>query len=90
MNNSFNDNKDLNSNEVSYTMIKIIILLVTLQISRIIIKQLVFLYLPYSKLNEMLISMFIMSLFIFFIISKAKKENLKLDVFSYIKSIVCF
>lgn len=86
MNNSFNDNKDLNSNEVSYTMIKIIILLVTLQISRIIIKQLVFLYLPYSKLNEMLISMFIMSLFIFFIISKAKKENLKLDVFSYIKS----
>ena len=86
MNNSFNDNKDLNSNEVSYTMIKVIILLVTLQISRIIIKQLVFLYLPYSKLNEMLISMFIMSLFIFFIISKAKKENLKLDVFSYIKS----
>ena len=86
MNNSFNDNKDLNSNEVSYTMIKIIILLATLQISRIIIKQLVFLYLPYSKLNEMLISMFIMSLFIFFIISKAKKENLKLDVFSYIKS----
>ena len=39
MNNSFNDNKDLNSNEVSYTMIKVIILLVTLQISRIIIKQ---------------------------------------------------
>ena len=38
MNNSFNDNKDLNSNEVSYTMIKIIILLVTLQLSRIIIK----------------------------------------------------
>ena len=80
MNNSFNDNKDLNSNEVSYTMIKVIILLVTLQISRIIIKQLVFLNLPYSKLNEMLVSMFIMSLFIFFIISKAKKENLKLDV----------
>ena len=26
MNNSFNDNKDLNSNEVSYTMIKVIIL----------------------------------------------------------------
>ena len=39
MNNSFNNNTELNNNENSYTMIKIIILLIGLQISRIILKQ---------------------------------------------------
>ena len=45
MNNSFNNNTELNNNENSYTMIKIIILLIGLQISRIILKQGAFLLL---------------------------------------------
>ena len=48
MNNSFN-NTELNNNENSYTMIKIIILLIGLQISRIILKQGAFLFLSYNK-----------------------------------------
>lgn len=85
MNSNFN-NMDLNNNETSFTMIRIIILLVVLQISRILIKQLIFLYLPYSKLNDTLISMFIMLFFVFFIIYKAKREEVQLNVFSYMES----
>ena len=60
MNNSFNNNTELNNNENSYTMIKIIILLIGLQISRIILKQGAFLFLSYNKFNDIFISMSIM------------------------------
>ena len=67
MNNSFNNNTELNNNENSYTMIKIIILLIGLQISRIILKQGAFLFLSYNKFNDILISMSIMFFFTIFI-----------------------
>lgn len=86
MNNNFNDNIGLDNNETSYTMIKIIILLFALQISRILIKQVAFLYLPYSKLNDILISMVIIIFFVICIICKAKREDMALDIFSYINS----
>ena len=72
MNNSFNDNIELNSNETLYTMIKIILLLITLQMSRIILKQAVFIFFDYSKFNDILISMIIMIFFTLFIIYKSK------------------
>lgn len=86
MNNSFNDNIELNSNETLYTMIKIILLLITLQMSRIILKQAVFIFFDYSKFNDILISMIIMIFFTLFIIYKSKREEISLDVFSYMKS----
>ncbi|WP_455538583.1 CPBP family glutamic-type intramembrane protease [Terrisporobacter sp.] len=86
MSNNFNENVKLNNNDISFTMIKIIILLITLQISRIIIKQIMFLFLPKNNLNDILISICIMLFFIFFIIWKAKKEETHLDVFSYMMS----
>ncbi len=85
MNNSFNDNPGLN-NENSYTIIKIIVLLIGLQISRIVIKQITFLFLTYNEFNDILVSIIIMLLLTLFIIHKSKKENIKLDIFSYMKS----
>ena len=49
MNNNFNDNTELNNSETSYTMIKIIVLLVGLQASRIIFKQIAFLFFDNNK-----------------------------------------
>lgn len=86
MNNSFNNNTELNNNENSYTMIKIIILLIGLQISRIILKQGAFLFLSYNKFNDMFISMSIMFFLTIFIIYKSKKENILLNIFSYMEN----
>lgn len=86
MNNSFNNNTELNNNENSYTMIKIIILLIGLQISRIILKQGAFLFLSYNKFNDILISMSIMFFFTIFIMYKSKKENILLNIFSYMEN----
>ena len=52
MNKSINDNIELNYNEKSYTMINIIVFLIGLQISRIVLKQSAFLFLPYNKFND--------------------------------------
>lgn len=86
MNNSFNNNTELNNNENSYTMIKIIILLIGLQISRIILKQGAFLFLSYNKFNDIFISMSIMFFLTIFIIYKSKKENVSLNIFSYMQN----
>lgn len=86
MNNSFNNNTELNNNENSYTMIKIIILLIGLQISRIILKQGAFLFLSYNKFNDTFISMSIMFFLTIFIIYKSKKENVSLNIFSYMEN----
>lgn len=86
MNNSFNDNTEINNVENSYTMIKIIVLLIGLQISRIILKQGAYLFLPYNKLNDILISIVIIALITLFIIYKSKKNQINLHIFSYMKS----
>ena len=86
MNNNFNDNTELNNSETSYTMIKIIVLLVGLQASRIIFKQIAFLFFDNNKFNDILISMIIIFSLTLFLIYKAKKENISLDIFSYMKS----
>lgn len=86
MNNIFNNNTELNNNENSYTMIKIIILLIGLQISRIILKQGAFLFLSYNEFNDILISMSIMLFLSIFIIYKSKKENILLNIFSYMEN----
>lgn len=85
MNNSFNDNVELKNNN-SYTMIKIIVLLSGLQISRIVLKHVAFLFMDYNKLNDVIISMIIMFFLALFIIFKAKKEDISLNIFSYMKS----
>lgn len=86
MNNNFNDNTELNNSETSYTMIKIIVLLVGLQASRIIFKQIAFLFFDNNKFNDILTSMIIIFSLTLFLIYKAKKENISLDIFSYMKS----
>ena len=86
MNKSINDNIELNYNEKSYTMINIIVFLIGLQISRIVLKQSAFLFLPYNKFNDALISIIIMFLLTLFVIYKSKKEIIYLEIFSYMKS----
>lgn len=81
-----NNSSELNNNENSYTMIKIVALLIGLQISRIALKQSVFLFLSYSKFNDVLISMIVMFLLTLFVIYKSKKEKISLDIFSYMKN----
>lgn len=81
-----NNSSELNNNENSYTMIKIVALLIGLQISRIALKQSVFLFLSYSKFNDVLISMIVMFLLTLFVIYKSKKEKIYLDIFSYMKN----
>lgn len=81
-----NNSSELNNNENSYTMIKIIALLIGLQISRILLKQSAFLFLSYNKFNDVLISTIIMFLLTLFVICKSKKEKVSLDIFSYMKN----
>lgn len=81
-----NNSSELNNNENSYTMIKIVALLIGLQISRIALKQSVFLFLSYSKFNDVLISMIVIFLLTLFVIYKSKKEKISLDIFSYMKN----
>ncbi|MPM66121.1 hypothetical protein SDC9_113028 [bioreactor metagenome] len=81
-----NNSSELNNNENSYTMIKIIALLIGLQISRVLLKQSVFLVLSYNKFNDVLISTIIMFLLTLFVIYKSKKEKVSLDIFSYMKN----
>ncbi|WP_018591424.1 CPBP family intramembrane glutamic endopeptidase [Terrisporobacter glycolicus] len=81
-----NNSSELNNNENSYTMIKIVALLIGLQISRIALKQSAFLFLSYSKFNDVLISMIVMFLLTLFVIYKSKKEKISLDIFSYMKN----
>lgn len=86
MNNNFNENIELINNENSYTMIKIIVLLIALQISGIVLREGMFIFLPYSELNDILISMITMFLLTLFIIYKCKKEKISLGVFSFTKN----
>lgn len=86
MNKSLNDNIKLINNENSYTMIKIIVLLIGLQISRIVLKQSAFLFLSYNEFNDALISIIIMFLLTLFVIYKSKKERIPLGIFSFMKS----
>lgn len=81
-----NNSSELNNNENSYTMIKIVALLIGLQISRIALKQSAFLFLSYSKFNDVLISMIVMFLLTLLVIYKSKKEKISLDIFSYMKN----
>lgn len=86
MNISFNDNTELKDNDNFYKIIKIVILLIGLQISRVILKKSAFLFLFYNKFNDTIVSMVIIFLLTLFIIYKSKKENTSLDVFSYMKN----
>ena len=81
-----NNSSELNNNENSYTMIKIVALLIGLQVSRIALKQSAFLFLSYNKFNDVLISMIVMFLLTLFVIYKSKKEKVSLDIFSYMKT----
>ena len=81
-----NNSSELNNNENSYTMIKIVALLIGLQVSRIALKQSAFLFLSYNKFNDVLISMIVMFLLTLFVIYKSKKEKVSLDIFSYMKN----
>lgn len=81
-----NNSNGLNNNENSYTMIKIVALLIGLQISRIVLKQSAFLFLSYNKFNDVLISLVIIFLLTLFVISISKKEKISLDIFSYMKN----
>lgn len=86
MNNNLNDNATIKQNNNLNIMIRIIILLTGLQVGRIILKESAFLFLSYSKLNDIIISMIVIFLLTLFIIYKSKKENISLDVFSYMKN----
>lgn len=86
MNNNLNYNFELKNDNNSYTIIKIIILLIGLQLGRIVLKESIFLFLYYNKFNDIIISMIIVFLLTLFIIYKSKKENISLDIFSYMKN----
>lgn len=86
MNNNLVDNTQSSNNDNFYIMKKIILLLIGLQIGRIILKESTFLFLSYNKFNDIIISMITVSFLILFIIYKSKKENISLDVFSYMKN----
>lgn len=82
MDNEIN-NIDLNKNQNSLTVIKIIILLMTFQIIRILSKQIVFIFIQKNEFNEILISIVIMILLGVYIMYKAKKEEISLNIFSF-------
>ena len=84
--NNINENFGINNKENSFTVIKIIVLLIVLQIIRIILKQSVFLFLPHNKFNDVLISMIIMVILTLFIIYKTKQDRITLDIFSHMKN----
>lgn len=86
MDNEFNNNIDLNNNQNSFTMIKIIVLLTTFQIIRILSKQIVFIFVHKNEFNEILISIIVMILLGVYIIYKAKKEDISLNIFSYMNT----
>lgn len=86
MNNNFNDNLELNNKENSFTIIKIIVLLMGLQIIRILLKQGAFLFFSYNKINDVIISIIIIFILTLFIIYKSKKDRVTLDIFSYMKN----
>ena len=86
MDNELNNNTDLNNNQNSFTMIKIIILLAAFQIIRILAKQILFIFIEENEFNEILISIIVMILLGLYIIYKAKKENISLNIFSYMKT----
>ena len=86
MNNNFNDNLELNNKENSFTIIKIIVLLMGLQIIRILLKQGAFLFFSYNKINDVIISIIIIFILTLFIIYKSKKDRITLDIFSYMKN----
>ena len=56
MNNNYYENIEINNHDALYTIIKIVLLLLTLQITRIVLKQIAFLFFYYSKFNEMVVS----------------------------------
>ena len=86
MNNNFNDNLELNNKENSFTIIKIIVLLMGLQIVRILLKQGAFLFFSYNRINDVIISIIIIFTLTLFIIYKSKKDRIALDIFSYMKN----
>ncbi|MEG0856266.1 MAG: CPBP family intramembrane glutamic endopeptidase [Terrisporobacter sp.] len=73
-------------NNSSYTLLKIIILLISLQIIRIVVKQTTFIFIKENNFNDCLISMTIMITLTLLIVYKSKKENISLNVFSYMKT----
>lgn len=87
MNNNLKESTYLNNNDNSYITIKIILLLIILQGGRIIGKQISFMFIPKNNLNEMLISMGIMIILTIYIIYKGKRENISLNIFSFMKTI---
>lgn len=86
MNNNYYENIEVSNRETLYLMVKIIFLLISLQIIRILSKQIAFYFFGYSELNNISISIVIISLFTLLILYKSKKENVDLQVFSYMKS----
>ena len=86
MNNNYYENIEINNHDALYTIIKIVLLLLTLQITRIVLKQIAFLFFYYSKFNEMVVSIITIFFLILFILYKSRKEKINLGVFSYMKS----
>ena len=86
MNNKINDDFKLSNKGNHFTVIKIIFLLMGLQIIRIILKQIAFLFFHHNKFNDVLISIIIIFILTLFIIYKSKQGRIILDIFSYMRS----
>lgn len=86
MNNNLKESTYSNNNDNSYITIKIILLLIILQGVRIIGKQISFAFITKNSLNEILISMGIMIILTIYIIYKGKRENISLNIFSFMKT----
>lgn len=73
-------------NNSSKTLLKIIIFLTVLQFIRIVSKKIVFLFLDFNKFNNYIITIIIMILLSLFIVYKSKKENISLNIFSFMEN----
>lgn len=73
-------------NNSSNTLLKIIIFLTVLQFIRIVSKKIVFLFLDFNKFNNYIITIIIMILISLFTVYKSKKENISLNIFSFMES----
>lgn len=76
----------LQKNNTSNTLLKIIILLIFLQMTRILLKESILVFMGDSILNNYIVSIIIMAGLLFFMVFKSRKEKISLEIFSFMKT----